>query len=230
MNRIVKLIILFNIIYINIIYSATISRNDVINTALAYVHIGEWTPKVDSTDALSPTWHSLWYKTKANGGNPPYDKLAYCWAGFDSPWLFNDRVERENNPLPAGGQGTSKYGLIARDYIAGIDCAGFVLRCWGISYYSTWGQLKNYSIGIEPSKLKQGDWLRVVGKHQLLYESGDIKSPNVYESTSDYHVDTYNNNHYPGVQHNYNRNLHKAFYPYSIFPQFSVLNLVKELG
>ena len=87
MNRIVKLIILLSIIYINIIYGATISRNNVINTASRYIYIGEWTPKVDSTNSVSPTWYSS-YRTEDNGGTPPYDKLIYCWSGFDTPEGF----------------------------------------------------------------------------------------------------------------------------------------------
>jgi len=221
-RKIIRFIILFCIFFPLLLKGVILSRDDVIATASQYVNIGEWTPKTDYTEALSPTWHS-WYTTLWGGNDslnisPPYNRLAYCWSGFDTPSGFKNRVEY--GFVPAGGQGTGKlynYSYI-RPYIAGIDCAGFVLKCWGISSYNTWMQLKYISIGINPSKLKRGDWLRIVGKHQLLYESGNIHCPNVYESTSDYHDS--NNNHYPGVQHNYGRNINSEFNPYSIFPQF----------
>ena len=217
-GRMIRIFILFYILFPFLLKGVVLSRDDVILTASQYVNIGEWTPKVDSTKAVTPTWHS-WYTTLWGGNDslnisPPYDRLAYCWGGFDPPSGFKNRVEY--GFVPAGGQGTSKYGWIASNYIAGIDCAGFVLRCWGINSYSTWQQLKNISIGIDPSKLKRGDWLNKPGHHQMLYESGDIHCPNVYESTSDYH----DPNHYPGVQHNYNRDTKNEYYPYSPFPQF----------
>lgn len=188
---------------------------------------------MDSTNALSPTWHS-WYTTAWEGNDslnisPPYNRLAYCWSGFDTPWEFRNRVE--NDWIPAGGQGTGKlynYSYI-RPYIAGIDCAGFVLKCWGISSYPNWSHLKVYSIGINPSKLKRGDWLRIVDKHQLLYESGGIHSPNVYESTSDYNDANNNHNHYPGVQHNYGRNIQvdSCYSPFSHNFQTNILRMEK---
>ena len=76
-------------------------------------------------------------------------------------------------------------------------------------------QLKDYSIGINPLNLKKGDWLCRVGKHQLLYESGSARFSNVFESSSYNH----NPNNYPGVQHNYTRDIIIDSF-YSIFPQF----------
>ena|GEM_PF-7034862 len=78
-GRMIRIFILFYILFPFLLKGVVLSRDDVILTASQYVNIGEWTPKVDSTKAVTPTWHS-WYKTKANGGNPPYDRLAYCWS------------------------------------------------------------------------------------------------------------------------------------------------------
>ena len=192
-----------------------ITRDDVISTASQYVPISGWTPVVDSTKSVTPTWHS-WYKTKANGGNSPYDRLAYCWGGFDTPSGFKSRVENKTSPVPAGGYNTSQY-TYPRPYIAGIDCSGFVLRCWGISTYSTYQQLIDSSLQINKTALKKGDLLKKSG-HSVLYVSGSFPGKcNIYESQADPLTGAY----FPGVV-SHSRVLSKDdFTPYSIFPQFS---------
>ncbi len=197
---------------------ALITRDGVISpisTASLYVPISSWTPVVDSTNKVSPTWHS-WYKTKKNGGNPPYDKLAYCWSGFDTPSGFISRVENKTSPVPAGGYNTSQYSY-PRPYIAGIDCSGFVLRCWGISTYTTYQQLIDYSLKIDKSKLKKGDLLRKSG-HSVLYVSGTFPGKcDIYESQADPSTGA----HFPGVVSHSRVLSEKDYTPYSIFPQFS---------
>ena len=195
--------------------ATVITRDGMISTASQYVPISCWTPVVDSTAEVSPTWHS-WYKTKANGGYPPYDKLAYCWGGFDTPSGFKSRVENKTSPVPAGGYNTSNYSY-PRPYIAGIDCSGFVLRCWGISTYTTYQQLIDYSLQIDKTALKKGDLLRKTG-HSVLYMSGSFPGKcNIYESQADSSTGA----HYPGVVHHSRHISEDDYTSRSIFPQFS---------
>ena len=83
-GRMIRIFILFYILFPFLLKGVVLSRDDVILTASQYVNIGEWTPKVDSTKAVTPTWHS-WYTTLWGGNDslnisPPYDRLAYCWG------------------------------------------------------------------------------------------------------------------------------------------------------
>ena len=211
-----KRITLFSIFVAFSLIANVITRNDMINTASQYIPpIPGWTPVVDSTTAVTPTWHSF-YKTAENGGTPPYDRLSYCWSGFDTPWDFKARVEDENSPVPAGGYNTKDYGSVAKLHIAGIDCAGFVLRCWGFSTYITYEQLLNNSLKIEESRLKKGDLMRWPGWHIVLYYSGTHPNCIVYESQASSGTGV----PYPGVSLSPERNFDN-YYACSIFPQFS---------
>ncbi|MEJ2567865.1 MAG: hypothetical protein P8Z50_03165, partial [candidate division WOR-3 bacterium] len=200
-----------------------VTREDMIATANQYIPpINEWTPEVDRTNAVDPTWHS-WYKTKKNGGTPPYNVMPYCWSGFDTPSELKSRVEKKSNPVPAGGYGTGQYHY-PTTYIAGIDCSGFVIRCWGLTHYGNYQEdLLNYALEIPEENLKKdlkkGDLLRKSG-HSILYVSGSFSGTgkcNIYESQADPTTGA----KYPGVVR-HSRTLSKDEYtPYSIFPQFS---------
>jgi hypothetical protein len=197
--------------------SAVMTRDDMIAIANQYIpSINAWTPVVDKTK-LSDKWQS-WYKTEKNGGNPPYDKMAYCWSGFDTPSDLKNKAEREKNPLPAGGYNTDQFGY-CRDYIAGIDCSGFVIRCWGLSVYKDYqSSLLNYALEIDEEDLKVGDLLRKSG-HSILYVSGTYPNCNIFESQADRSTGA----PFPGVVH-HTRNVAQqggVYTPYSIFPQFS---------
>lgn len=193
--------------------ATVITRDNMISTASQYVPpINSWTPVVDSTAAVSPTWHS-WYKTAKNGGAPPYNKLAYCWSGFDTPSEIKSRAEDDS--IPAGGYMGDEYGY-CREHIAGIDCSGFVLKCWGFSTYTSYEQLINNSLQIEALELKKGDLLRKP-RHSILYVSGSLGNCQIYESQArGENVKPY----YPGVTF-ITRSLSSAYTPLSIFPQFS---------
>ncbi len=210
-----KKILLLTFISIFSIQGAVITREGMIATANQYIPpINEWTPVVDKT-SLSTKWQSE-YKIKKNGGNPPYNKMPYCWSGFDTPSELKSRVERAKNPLPAGGYDTRDFDY-CRDYIAGIDCSGFVIRCWGFnSYVDYQSSLLNYALEIEEEALKQGDLLRKSG-HSIMYVSGPLNNCNIYESQArGEDIAPY----YPGVT-NIRRNISDDYTPYSIFPQFS---------
>ena len=216
MKKLLIISILLGVVFLS---GTVITRNDVITTAMSFESISNWTPVVDFTTKVSPTWHS-YYKTEENGGNPPYNKLSYCWSGYDTPSLFISRVENEENPVPAGGVGTDIYDY-CRDRIAGLDCAGFVMRCWGrnnVNHYDNWNELCLYSISVNQSAIDRGDWLNI-GGHQILVDNVVLlnkKQFDVYESTSSKNGD----NDYPGVQKNDSKTI-SIYTPYSIFPQFS---------
>jgi len=212
-----KKLLMLTFVLIFSVQGSVITREDMIVTANQFVPpINEWTPEVDMTTAEHPTWHS-WYKTKKNGGATPYNVMPYCWSGFDTTTTrFKSRVEDKDDPVPAGGYGTSKYDY-CRDNIAGIDCSGYVIKCWGIDTYTSYQtELIDNSLQIDEEDLKKGDLLRKSG-HSIMYNSGPLNNCNIYESQArGENIAPY----FPGVT-NIRRSISEAYIPYSIFPQFS---------
>jgi len=107
-----------------------------------------------------------WWKTKATNVSIPY-----CWGGFDTPDSF-DAALRQGKW--AGDICTEKKRAMLDNAVslqtAGIDCSGFISRCWRLS--------KSYSTREMPQicdplpnwdDLKPGDALNLVNKHVLLF-------------------------------------------------------------
>lgn len=212
-------IIIILLMGVNKIDGAEITRNDIIETANSYVTINNWRTTKDSIILESTgKWESFYEK------NTTQSRMPYSFGCFNTPSNFNMSM----NKCP-GGIGTEDIyntlqaaGLTIRDSIAGIDCAGFVLRCWGVNYYTGYTQRYEYGIKIEPHLARKGDWI-VESHHQLLcdslleYDPGrKIGKFNLYESTARKNP----GNNYPGVQCNKGK-LVKNFQVYSPFPQFS---------
>jgi len=146
-------------------------------------------------------------------------RLAYCFGGFDD--ISNFFIKIAFDSLPAGGYGTQNIyfnsniaGVSIRNYIAGIDCAGFVHRVWRFNNYNDWKDLCSNSVLVNDSLAKKGDLMNVPS-HQILYAGGKIRNKviNSYESTTDLTVSDL-----PGVLRCYNRIVPDTHFIYSIFP------------
>lgn len=208
--------IIFFCIFLN---AKNIFRKDIKNNAMFYSNNVAFMPLVDSIkliydcDSESTIWKS--YFRKENN----YSKLPYCFGGFDTP--AEAIVKMEFGGFSGGGFGTDSIYFFSnindvqiRNYIAGIDCAGFVHRMWDIEKYDSWSNLSNYSVTVLDSSAKTGDWINVVG-HQMLQGKEVIRdlTSSTYESTVSTSVsDT------PGVSYAPCRNISPEHTVYSIFP------------
>ena len=208
------------IMLISIILNATVfSRNDIIVTANSYLAITSWSPEKDTLKISDKyTWSSFYKK------GTTYTVMPYTFGRYDNITRFISRIEDEKVP---GGQGTSRLSYTIRDTrMAGLDCAGYVMRCWAFpdaERYGAWTDLRNISMEIEDSKTKKGDWINKVNDdgrtHQILCESQiDNTHFNMYQSTSHIYINI--NNDYPGVKCNANERTDN-YTSYSPFPQFS---------
>ncbi len=219
MKKIILLTILVLLCTI-ILGATTLTRDDIITTARSYITINNWKTTKDSIIMKSTgEWESFYKK------NITQSRMPYSYGCFNTPSNFNMSM----NKCP-GGIGTKAIydtlhasGLTIKDSIAGIDCAGFVLKCWEIATYTAWTQCRTLGMEIDKSLVKKGDWINIP-EHQLLFfsntemQSIDSFYYNVYESTS--YIGGINT--YPGVQYNLNRKILKRdLNVYSIFPQFS---------
>ncbi|MCF6239240.1 MAG: hypothetical protein L3J79_10630 [Candidatus Marinimicrobia bacterium] len=162
--------------------TASISRSMVLQIAETY-RVHEWqpskgnifhgkdkddirvdTPNIEYTDpgAERPGW---WISDKPNTGIP------YMWGGFDTPESFDRKLSSGHY---AGDIYSSEKRRLLDDGVStqacGIDCSGFISRCWGLS--------RSYSTRELPSiskergsfnKLKPGDIVNKTNEHTLLF-------------------------------------------------------------
>jgi len=208
------------------VFSAVITRNQVINMAKNYLNV-KWVPLTDVCNELNPPFNAKpYFKSGEN-----YTGEAYCYGGFDRyswedpygnlgwpnyGYTFPKRIALGFCP---GGVGTEKYEPIAPIHLAGIDCSGYATRCWGIEDsfhpYTTMSLFSSgIALAIDYEDLKPGDILDNPGDHVVVYASGDIiGSWNIYEAVPKRVI--YRS--FPSSSPKYN---YLNYIPLTIFPQF----------
>ncbi len=111
-----------------------------------------------------------------------YSGVSYNWGGFDSPEQFVKKLERGK----VAGNYRKRCGknLCVHFDFAGLDCSGFISRCWGIRRYSTQA-LPIIAIKVSRKLLKPGDILNSRKKHVVLFDGFDDENQMwVYESSA----------------------------------------------
>lgn len=105
--------------------------------------------------------------------------MPYCWGGFSSTSQFNTGMKNKGR---VGNINCSSPSHVSNTY--GLDCSGFVSRCWGLtSKYGT-SKISKVSSKIDISNIKKGDALNNSGSHIVLFEKFDANGNYVlYEST-----------------------------------------------
>lgn len=93
-----------------------------------------------------------------------YVSVAYDWGGWDTVEAYNQRMTQNQM---AGDIET----LGVEECSSGVDCSGFVTRCWGITNqkYGT-STLADISSEINVVDLRPGDVLNFAGKHVILFD------------------------------------------------------------
>lgn len=164
--------------------SATVTAGQAISTAHLYTQI-PWTPEErhikhgkDGSDILIHTPDkSLNQRGFANGWwqvGSPARGMPYQWGGFDTPRQF---LESLNRGEFAGDISTSEKRRLGDDGTSeeacGIDCSGFVSRCWRLSRPYSTAQLPEICIPLKSwRQLAAGDIL-LNDKHVLLFAGWD---------------------------------------------------------
>lgn len=130
--------------------------------------------RIDTPDASAAGGHAgAWWRPGARSIGMPYK-----WGGFDTPRQFAERLKADTAnggaPAAAGDMGTPEKqaagDAAASRFAAGVDCSGFVSRCWRLSRPFSTRELPALSISL-PSwdELKTGDILIAPGRHVLLF-------------------------------------------------------------
>lgn len=222
-----------------------ITRADVINNTRRYINIQGWTPLQDTHvfNLANPdhTFHSAFRMVAGR----QYDVVPYCYGGFDSRTRFSTRIN--NRVCPGGwdrisGNGTKhwydpppiRFGYAWRvsQNLAGIDCSGYVLRCWDFTsrringiYYNT-NRLPNLCVEVDRRDLKKGDILnsRRLG-HVMIFNELRGFQVDVYEARGGGRHREFRAGDEFGrvVHHTIDWARMNRYTPYSPFPQFAVI-------
>ncbi len=105
-----------------------------------------------------------------------YVGLPYDWGGYKTLFQFDRQIEE-------GYGAGSPPGPDVYDCTTGLDCSGYVSRCWDTGHYTT-RSIPDISTEIDVSSMLAGDVFNMPGYHVILFShtlgSGE---PVLYEAT-----------------------------------------------
>ena len=189
-------------IYTALSVSDTLTRDEIIEIADAYKD-HKWTPseknifhgmapdgfRVETPNEgyQKPTGEAYgwWIPNKENIGIP------YQWGGFSSLSDFDKGIEEGKcagdiwiNDDEEVTTGKTKWQ--ASEWAIGVDCSGFVSRCWNLNRKYSTKTLLMASWPITVSDLRKGDILNSPGNHVMIFK--EFLNPNmtkirVYEAS-----------------------------------------------
>ncbi len=95
-------------------------------------------------------------------------RIPYMWGGFSSLTQFNNGLANGRYAGDINTAGVSSYSV-------GVDCSGFVSRCWQMSYHASTSYMPSITTQYASwNDLKPGDAIHRVGHVRLFIE----KAPN----------------------------------------------------
>ena len=156
--------------------SNTISRDTVIDIAEDYCYSFYWTCTSSNLQPLEG-WECPRYVTGAG----TYSSMPYCWGGFDTVSSFTSGLSQGGR---VGNIDTETSDVkVPKTY--GLDCSGYVSRCWGLSTHYATSAFNLISTALQnPSLLQPGDALNRPNVHIVLfYDTDSSGNYLLYEST-----------------------------------------------
>jgi len=149
------------------------SRSTIISTASSYLNNYKY---LSSTNISGSCTGRTKPRYLGSAGN--YYSVSYDWGGFDTVSGFNSYM---NSGYQAGDINSSGVYSCSR----GVDCSGFVSRCWGTT--TKYGTSTIYQISWQlgsTSSLLQGDAMNKAGSHIVLFSFFSGSGMYGYESTT----------------------------------------------
>jgi hypothetical protein len=192
----VKLFLLFPIILVLASCYPQVTRSEAISTAYRYTQV-QWIPEEKNVrhgpDSLGIMVHTPDRSLLKHGDTRgwwqpgvPARSMPYQWGGFDTPEMFLKKIADGKKAGDIADEAKRKLGDAGTSSEScGIDCSGFVSRCWNLPLpYST----RQFSQICDPlaswEDLRAGDILlnhqhvvlfvkwTVPGKEIAAYEAG----------------------------------------------------------
>ncbi len=148
-------------------------------------------------------------------------KIPYMWGGFSTLAQFSSGLKNGRYAGDINTAGVSGYAV-------GVDCSGFVSRCWQLNYHSSTSDMPSITTQYSSwDELKPGDGILIPGHVRLFVDKAPNGAMRVVESSArDWGVSywTYSPSnlsgyvpcYYDGMESNYSFNVPKLL---------SVLNL-----
>lgn len=122
------------------------------------------TPDIAASSTLGDT---MWWTNGTNTGMP------YKWGGFDTPAQFRNRIATDKIVYAgdyASPQKVKGGDAVVSRYAAGIDCSGFVSRCWRLERPYSTRELATLCTPLQDfGELQAGDILLKPGVHVILF-------------------------------------------------------------
>ena len=164
--------------------ASSVTREEAIATAYAYTQV-KWTPDerhirhgrdsdgtlVHTPDAglASHGFSNGWWRTGEEMTGIPYQ-----WGGFDTPRQFIDAIGQGESAGDISTAGKRRLGDAGTSAEAcGIDCSGFISRCWRLSRPHSTRELPSICRPLKTwAHLKPGDIL-LNDRHVLLFKDWD---------------------------------------------------------
>jgi hypothetical protein len=185
-----------------------ITRADVIDNAASFLppRMPSWSPVHDTCifDQACPahTFHSSFTTGRR------YGVMPYVFGGFDAPAQFLERIRDgacpggwdRRSPLPAELPGRHTrgwfaapphglgYGTRVLQHLAGIDCSGYILRCWGFGSRRVDGvlyrtrNLADLCVAVARAALRPGDVLLWANHHARLVNARQGRRVSIFEA------------------------------------------------
>lgn len=155
--------------------ASTITRSEIMSNAKSFHTSFTWTCSSKNIADMKN-----YKKPRYIDGPGEYSCMPYCWGGSSSISQFEDGLADGGR---AGNIYTKTSGHVANTY--GLDCSGYVTKCWGMSGHKGTGELGDYATEITIKNLKKGDILNWAGHHVVLFEDfKDSDTLKLYECTT----------------------------------------------
>ncbi|MFH2030089.1 MAG: T9SS type A sorting domain-containing protein [Bacteroidota bacterium] len=118
-----------------------------------------------------------WVRTPAGLIEGYNARVGYKWGGFNT-------IEQYDAGLAAGKYAADIHTAGVTSYAVGVDCSGFVSRCWQMSYHASTAYMPNITTLYSSwSDLKPGDAVHKVGHVRLFIEHNNDGSLKIVESS-----------------------------------------------
>ncbi len=105
-------------------------------------------------------------------------KVPYKWGGFQSINQFTYGIATGKYAGDINTSGVSAYAV-------GVDCSGFVSRCWQLTYHSATSMMPNITTQYgDWNSLRPGDAIHKVGHVRLFIERNDDGSFKIVEASA----------------------------------------------
>ncbi len=158
--------------------SAAIPRDEVMTRARAYAYHPWRCTTANLTASCSSTYHSDYLPGDYLG-------LAYDWGGYMTIFEYDQQI--------AKGYGAGSYsadGVLL--CTSGLDCSGYVSKCWDAGHWST-RTLHNISSTISQASILPGDAFNKAGSHVILYSHTLANGEPIFYEAGGYnvHITTY---------------------------------------